>query len=89
MNFLAKRLAAGCGHYTMKTPAWFRSRVGTSLALLVLLGGTPLACAAANASLDLFEREPRLREIVRERLRPADAGAMHVLLATATPGRPA
>ena len=25
--------------------------------------GNPLACAAANASLDLFEREPRLRQV--------------------------
>jgi adenosylmethionine-8-amino-7-oxononanoate aminotransferase len=25
--------------------------------------GNPLACAAANASLDLFEREPRLAEV--------------------------
>lgn len=27
--------------------------------------GSPLACAAANASLDLFEREPRLKQIER------------------------
>lgn len=39
--------------------------------------GNPLACAAANASLDLFEREPRLMEAramearLRERLAPA------------------
>jgi adenosylmethionine-8-amino-7-oxononanoate aminotransferase len=39
--------------------------------------GNPLACAAANASLDLFEREPRLSEAMamearlRERLAPA------------------
>jgi adenosylmethionine-8-amino-7-oxononanoate aminotransferase len=38
--------------------------------------GNPLACAAANASLDLFEKEPRLdqakriAEWGRERLRP-------------------
>jgi adenosylmethionine-8-amino-7-oxononanoate aminotransferase len=25
--------------------------------------GNPLACAAANASLDLFEREPRLKQV--------------------------
>ena len=25
--------------------------------------GNPLACAAANASLDLFEREPRLAQV--------------------------
>jgi adenosylmethionine-8-amino-7-oxononanoate aminotransferase len=39
----------------------------------------PLACAAANASLDLFEREPRLAEVVaieqalREGLAPCRA----------------
>lgn len=27
--------------------------------------GNPLACAAANASLDLFEREPRLEQVAR------------------------
>lgn len=27
--------------------------------------GNPLACAAANASLDLFEREPRLHQVAR------------------------
>jgi adenosylmethionine-8-amino-7-oxononanoate aminotransferase len=27
--------------------------------------GYPLACAAANASLDLFEREPRLEQVAR------------------------
>jgi adenosylmethionine-8-amino-7-oxononanoate aminotransferase len=27
--------------------------------------GNPLACAAANASLDLFEREPRLKQVAR------------------------
>jgi adenosylmethionine-8-amino-7-oxononanoate aminotransferase len=39
--------------------------------------GNPLACAAANASLDLFEREPRLEQVariegwLREELTPA------------------
>ncbi|WP_374653188.1 adenosylmethionine--8-amino-7-oxononanoate transaminase [Dongia sp.] len=41
--------------------------------------GNPLACAAANASLDLFEREPRLQQVaaieahLRERLAPCRA----------------
>ncbi|MEN6541280.1 adenosylmethionine--8-amino-7-oxononanoate transaminase [Parvibaculum sp.] len=41
--------------------------------------GNPLACAAANASLDLFEREPRLRQVaaieaqLRRDLEPARA----------------
>jgi adenosylmethionine-8-amino-7-oxononanoate aminotransferase len=39
--------------------------------------GNPLACAAANAALDIFEREPRLEQAramearLRERLAPA------------------
>ena len=37
----------------------------------------PLACAAANASLDLFEREPRLRSGGEDRGRaPARPGAV-------------
>jgi adenosylmethionine-8-amino-7-oxononanoate aminotransferase len=45
--------------------------------------GNPLACAAANASIDLFEQEPRLEqvaameEICRARLTPLE-GAPHV-----------
>jgi adenosylmethionine-8-amino-7-oxononanoate aminotransferase len=43
--------------------------LGDSAATALMHGPTymanPLACAAANASLDLFEREPRLRQVAR------------------------
>ncbi len=52
---------------TLATSEIFNAFLGDSQATALMHGptfmGNPLACAAANASLDLFEREPRLKQV--------------------------
>jgi len=52
---------------TLATPEVFEAFLGDEQELAFMHGPTymanPLACAAANASLDLFENEPRLRQV--------------------------
>lgn len=68
---------------TIATSRVFEAFLGDSAAKALMHGptytGNPLACAAANASLDLFEREPRLAQVaaieaqLKRELEPARA----------------
>jgi adenosylmethionine-8-amino-7-oxononanoate aminotransferase len=61
---------------TVARPHIFEAFLGDDLSAAFMHGPTymanPVACAAANASLDLFEREPRLDQAARIEARLRD-----------------